>query len=333
MAQALRQVKILGTGSYLPETVITNDDIAARGVDTNDEWIAQRTGIRARRAVSEGEATSDLCVRAARQALEAAGVEAGELDLIIVGTISPDMPMPSTACYVQRAIGAKKAACFDLAAACSGFVYALNMAQSAIAAGTVEKVLVMGAECLTRFLNWEDRGSCILFGDGAGAAVVGVAPEGDGAEVLYTFMQSDGSQAEDLWIPGGGSRYPASQETVDGKRHTIALDGRAIYKFAVKTFVKLISDAADAVGVPVSEIDCVVPHQVNARIIESSLEKLGLPMERVMVNIDKYGNTSAASVPIALDEAVRAGRIKRGDLVVMVAFGAGLTWGSIALRW
>ncbi len=329
--KTLRSVVISGTGSYAPEKVLTNADME-KLVDTSNEWIVQRTGIKERRMVAAGESTSDLCERAARKALDAARVAPAEINMIIVATISPDMLMPSTACFLQRRLGAHNAGCYDLSAACSGFVYGLVMASSTIASGAMNKVLVVGAESLTRFLDFKDRASCILFGDGAGAAVVEVSADGK-SDVLYTEMGSDGTQAEVLWIPGGGSRWPACPQTLDERKHYISLDGKAIYKFAVKKFVDLIENSAKAMGIAVDEIDFIVPHQVNLRIIESAIEKLKFPMDRVMVNIDRYGNTSAGSVPIALDEAVRAGRIERGDRIVLPAFGAGLTWGCVALRW
>ncbi len=327
-----RAVAITGTGAFAPPGVLSNQDLE-KLVDTTDDWIVQRTGIKERRQAAPEVMTSDLCYEAAMQAIEDAGITPKDLDLIIVGTISGDMPMPSTACYLQSKLGAANAGAFDISAACSGFVYGLIMASQSVATGVMNCALVVGAEILTKFLNFEDRGSCILFGDGAGAVIVQPTAEGQASDILHVEMGSDGDQAEVLWIPAGGTRFPATQETVASKQHTIGLDGRAIYKFAVKKFVHLIENAARKLEIEVNEIDFIVPHQVNRRIIESAIEKLGYPLEKVVLNIDRYGNTSAASVPMALDESVREGRIKRGDLVVMPAFGAGLTWGCVALRW
>ncbi len=325
----LRKVQIAGTGSFAPEGVITNADLE-KLVDTSDEWIFTRTGIRERRKAADGVATSDISMPAARQALDAAGVAAKDLDLILVGTVTPDTMLPSTACRLQKMLDAPHAGAVDMVAACSGFLYVLATGWQFIQTGMYDNVLVVGAECLTKIVDYQDRGSCIIFGDGAGAAVL--TPSTEDSEILYAELGAMGDE-EIMDMPGGGSLHPASHETVDQRMHFIRIEGRRVYKFAVNKMVELVRSAAEKNGYAVSDIDYVIPHQVNMRIIESSMERLGLPLEKAYTNIEKYGNTSAGSVPMALDEAVREGKIKRGDLVVFVAFGAGLTWGSTLVRW
>lgn len=329
MASRIR-VGIAGTGAYVPERVVTNEWFEEI-LDTNDEWIVQRTGIRERRYAADDQATSDLCVIAAERALVAAGVTADQLDLIIVATISPDFQLPSTAVLVQDRIGATHAGAFDVAAACSGFLTALHTGEAFIAAGRARRVLVIGAETLSRFLNFEDRGSCIIFGDGAGAAVLMPHGECGQGEIIRTSLGADGSGYEFIHMPGGGTRVPATVESVEAKQHKIQLRGRETFKFAVQRMSALIRDFLE--DYDPSELGLIVPHQVNRRIIDAALDRLGMTDEKVVVNIQHYGNTSAASVPVALDEAIRAERCVPGKLVVLVAFGAGLTWGGTLIRW
>jgi len=299
-------------------------------VATNNEWIVTRTGISERRMADKDTATSDLALEAAKRALEDAKVKPEKLDLIIVSTITPDMFFPSTACTVQTALGAKNAAAFDLSAACSGFVYGVSAASSMIATGGIKKALVIGAETLTKITNYEDRSSCILFGDGAGAVVLGPAKR---RNIVYSKLGADGSGGMMMYLPGGGSRHPATMQTVQDKLHYMVIHGREVFKFAVTKMQECIQDALDACGYTAKDIALIVPHQVNLRILVAAAEKFGLPMEKVYVNIDKYGNTSAASIPIALDEAVKVRKLKKGDVVILVAFGAGLTWAAALVEW
>jgi len=329
MTSRLR-VGIAGLGSCVPERVMTNHYFEAL-VDTSDEWIVQRTGIRERRFVKEGEATSDLCLGAARQALENAGLEPTDIDLIVVGTLTPDYLLPACSCLVQGRLGAKHAGAFDVAAACTGFLTALHVGEAFIAAGRARRVLVIGAETLSRFLDMKDRGSCILFGDAAGAAVLAPWEECRQGEVLKTRLGADGLQFEMIHMRGGGSLVPPTHESVERGDHFIRLRGREVYRFAVNKMADLIEEMARD-HAP-EEVGIVVPHQVNQRIIESAIERVGWPMEKVMTNIERYGNTSAATVPVALHEAWQAGRLESGKLVILVAFGAGLTWGASLLRW
>ncbi len=324
------RVGIAGTGSYAPERVMKNDDFA-KLVDTSDEWIVQRTGIRERRFVSEGENNSDLCMKAAAAAMEAAGVGPEDLDLIVVGTLTPDYLMPSVACLVQDRLGAKKAGAFDVAAACTGFLTALHTGEAFVGAGRAKCVLVIGAETLSRYLNMQDRTSCILFGDGAGAAVLRPWEQCEQGEVLRTILGADGSGFEFIHIPVGGAAIPHNHPDYDRDQHFITLRGREVFRFAVTKMSGLIAELTE--GLDREEVGLVVPHQVNQRIIDSALERIDWDPEKVIVNIDRYGNTSAASVPLALDEALRGGRIEKGKHVVLVAFGAGLTWGGTLLRW
>lgn len=321
---------IAGVGSALPERVMTNEDFA-RVIDTSDEWIVQRTGIRERRFASEGEATSDFCVGAAKKALERAGVSVDEVDLIIVGTVSPDHMLPSCACLVQDKLGAKNAGAFDVNAACTGFLTALHTAEAFVAAGRAKRVLAIGAETLSRFLNMKDRASCILFGDGAGAAVVMPHEECGQGEILRSTLGADGSGFEFIHMPGGGSKIPASEESLARGDHYIGLKGRDVYRFAVNRMSDLIKEMSE--GYSEEQIGLVVPHQVNARIIQAAMGRVGWPESKCIINIDRYGNTSAATVPIALDEAIETGRVEKDKYVVFCAFGAGLTWGGTLVRW
>ena len=330
MVDASLRACIAGTGKYLPPKILTNHDLEGM-VDTSDEWIKTRTGISERRIVDNGEATSDLALPAAREALEKAGMEAGELDLIIVATATPDMIFPSSACILQAKLGAKRAGAFDLSAACTGFIYALSAGAGFIASGTARNVLVVGSECLSKAVDWSDRNTCVLFGDGAGAAIL--KPSTGRREILKTLLSADGEGEGLICIPAGGSRMPASHETVENGMHYMKLRGREVFKFAVNAFKSLIHDALSGCGFTEEDVSLVVPHQVNTRIIEAAVKGLNIPMEKIYVNLSQYGNTSAASVPIALAEAEQDGRLKDGDLLVMVAFGGGLTLGSAVVRW
>ena len=320
---------IAGTGSALPEKRLTNDDLA-KLVDTNDEWIIQRTGIKERRVVSEGESTATLATAAARRAIEAAGVEAKDLDLIVVGTITPEMVFPSTACFVAAALGLNSTPAFDMSAACSGFIYAMNTGANFIKAGQYKTVLVIGAETLSRVVDYTDRGSCILFGDGAGAVVL--KRDNDPTRgLIYSSLHADGNGAEVMkCMPG--SRHPICADMISARDQYMKIRGREVYKFAVTKFEELIEDAIRKVEITKDQVKLIVPHQVNQRIIDSAMERLGMPPEKAYVNIDRYGNTSAASIPIALDEAWRGGKVQRGDVLVFVAFGAGLTWANAVVR-
>jgi 3-oxoacyl-[acyl-carrier-protein] synthase-3 len=322
--------RIVGTGSYLPAKVLTNHDLE-RMVETNDEWIVSRTGIRERRIAADHEATSDLSFHAAQRALEAAGLRARDLDLIVVATLTPDAQLPATAVYLQHRLGAKKAAAFDVAAACTGFIYGLAVVDGLIRTGVAKNCLLVGAEVLSRFLNWKDRGTCIIFGDGAGAAVL--VPTHGRAGLLSTHLYADGGQADLLCIPGGGSRIPASHEGLEHGLQYVHMKGNETFKLAVKGMTEAATAALEANGVTAADIALLVPHQANIRIIEATAQRLHLPMSKVYVNIERYGNTSGATVPIALDEAVREGRAAAGDLVLLDAFGAGFTWGSALIRW
>ncbi|RDV83613.1 beta-ketoacyl-ACP synthase III [Ammonifex thiophilus] len=325
------RVGIAGLGIYVPERVLTNFDLE-KMVDTSDAWIRERTGIRERRIAAPEESTSDLATRAAQEALQAANLSPEEIDLIIVATASPDMLFPATACLVQANLGASRAAAFDLEAGCSGFIYGLAVGAQFIATGSCRHVLVIGAETLSRLTNWEDRSTCVLFGDGAGAAVL--SPVSPPRGLLSFYLRSDGSGGELLKLPAGAARLPASRETVEKKLHFIAMNGREVFKFAVRAMEEAALEALNRAGVSSREIDCFIPHQANIRIIDATAKRLDLPPEKVMVNIDRYGNTSAASIPIALYEAVAQGKIKPGEsTVLMVAFGAGLTWGSVLMRY
>jgi 3-oxoacyl-[acyl-carrier-protein] synthase-3 len=327
-----RSTVILGTGSYAPERVLTNEDLS-RMVDTSDEWIRARSGIRERRIAAPDQATSDLAVRAALLALEDAGLAASDIDLLIIATVTPDYPMPSSACIVQHKLGVPTtAACFDMNAACSGFIYALDTACALIGSGRYQKALVIGAEKLSSVVDWQDRGTCLLFGDGAGAAVVGVS-ETAGIGLIGTRLGALGEDTDLLLIPGGGSRAPTSAESFGRGDHFIKMKGKEVFKLAVRVMEEAARDILEQHGLAATQIGLVIPHQANLRIIDAIAQYLELPVERFFVNVDRYGNTSAASIPIALDEARKAGRIKPGELTLLVAFGAGLTYGSALIRW
>ncbi len=330
MINGLKSVGILGTGSYLPEKVLTNFDLE-KMVDTNNEWIIARTGIKERRIADENTACSDLAYEAALKAMDSAGVTAEELDMIIVATITPDFFFPATACIVQDKLGAINASAFDLEAACSGFLYGMTVAQQFIATGTYKKVLVIGAETMSKFIDYTDRGTCILFGDGAGAVVMGEVEEGYG--ILSTDLGAKGEGGKYLMVPGGGSRKPASIETVTNREHYIYMGGNEVFKFAVRIMGQGAVNVIEKAGIEMSDIDYLVPHQANTRIIEAAAKRIKLPMDKVKVNLEKYGNMSAASIPVALDEALKEGKIKRGDNVVLVGFGGGLTWGAALIKW
>ena len=330
-AITVRPVAIAGTGSYLPEKVMTNADLQLL-VDTNDQWIVERTGIKERRIAAEDEATSDLATKAGRNALENAGIKAEDLDLIIVATVTPDMAFPATACFVQSALGASKATCFDVSAACSGFLYGMELARQFIATGTAKYALVIGADKLSAIIDWTDRNTCVLFGDGAGAAVLHPASE-DTGEILSVYTGSNGKLDGILNVPGGGSRQPMTAENIGSKINTMKMSGREVYRHAVVTMMAPSKEAIARAGLTEDDIDCFIPHQANLRIIETIAGKLQIPMERFFVNLTSYGNTSAAAVAIALDEAQRSGRVKSGDHILMVVFGGGLTWASTVVRW
>lgn len=321
---------IIGTGSCLPPNIITNKDLE-KMVDTSDEWIVSRTGIRERRVVDEDTATSDLATVAARRALDDAGLEPSDIDMIIVATVTPDMNFPSTACLVQSNLGADHCPAFDLEAACSGFLYGFIVASQFIMTGVHKNILVIGAECLSKFLNWKDRNTCVLFGDGAGAAVVSRVEEGYG--MLSHCMGADGEGGKHLLLEAGGSRKPASLETVKNDLHYVQMEGSEVFKFAVRIMAKASEQVVELAGLTKKDVDFLVPHQANIRIIEGARKRLNLPEEKVYVNLDRYGNMSAASVPVALDEASRTKAIKKGDRLILVAFGGGLTWAACMLRW
>lgn len=325
-----KAVGIIGTGSYLPERIVTNAELE-KIVETSDEWIVDRTGIKERRVADQAMATSDLATRAAQIALSDAGITADELDLIIVATVTPDMNFPSVACIVQDNIQARNAAAFDLSAACAGFVYGLAIGSQFIKTGVYRKVLVIGAETLSKILDWNDRNTCILFGDGAGAAVLG--PVEDGYGVLGIELGADGSGGDLLKVPAGGSRQPFTPEICENRLHFIHMSGNEVFKFAIKIMGEAAAKALANAGLSTEDIDCLIPHQANIRIIQSAAKRLKVPMDKVMVNVEQYGNTSAASIPIALDEAVRCGRLKKDDKIVLVGFGAGLTWAACVLKW
>ncbi|MSR63228.1 MAG: ketoacyl-ACP synthase III [Planctomycetes bacterium] len=323
-------VGIAGTGSYVPERVVPNSWFEKR-IDTSDEWIVQRTGIQERRFAADDQATSDLAVEAGKRALEAAGVKPEELDLIILGTLTPDYLLPATACLVQDRLGAVNAGAFDCNAACTGFLTALHTGEAFVAAGRARRVLVIGAEKLTSFVDFTDRSSCIIFGDAAGAAVLTPHDECGQGEILRTTLGADGKGYDFIHMKAGGSRKPPTKETLEAGEHYIRMRGRDVFRFAVTYMGEMVRKMME--GYSPDDIAVVVPHQVNKRIIEAALERIEIPPEKVVVNIEKYGNSSAATVPLALDEALRAGRIEKGKLVVLVAFGAGLTWGGTLIRW
>lgn len=323
-------IEIVGTGASMPEQVVTNDDLCRR-LETSNDWIVQRTGIHERRIAAPDESTLKFATAAGRQALERGGVAPADVDLIICATITPEHPLPATAVQVQHALGCRSVAAFDLVAACSGFVWSLITAAQYVCSGMARNALVIGADCMTRMADMDDRATAVLFGDGAGAAVVRRATAPDRG-IIAARMGADGSRADLIWVPAGGSKEPASLRTVNERLHFMRMKGREVYKFAVTQFQTLLNETLEEARLQPTDIAFLVPHQSNLRIIESAVEKLGLPPEKVIININRYGNTSAASVPIALHEVVSAGRIKSGDVVMLVAFGAGLTWGSVVLR-
>jgi len=325
-----RTCSITGVGSYLPAKILTNAQLE-KMVDTSDEWITTRTGIKSRRQAARDEFTSDMAAHAARRAMKMAGVIADQIDLIIVATITSDMPFPATACLVQQKIGARRAAAFDVEAACSGFIYALEIGQQFIMSRTHDTVLVIGAEKLSSITDWTDRNTCVLFGDGAGAAILQSRHGSHG--LLTAVMGADGSKSNLIHMPGGGSRRPASADSVAAKLHFLKMDGRETFKNAVQAMCHAAQEALRRCELDIAKIKCIIPHQANQRIIDAVGERLGADPEQMFVNLDKYGNTSAASVAIALDEAVVSGKIQRGDLILMVVFGAGLTWGAAVIEW
>ncbi len=329
MTAPLQPVGFLGLGFYVPEKILTNTDLE-KLVDTSDEWIRTRTGIRERRIAEPGTATSDLAVPAARQALAQAGLDPNDLQLIIVATSTPDMIFPSTACLVQDKLGAPKAACFDIQAACTGFVYALAMANQCVAGGMYENALVIGAEVLSGFIDWTDRSTCVLFGDGAGACVLTAANRGG---ILATHLGSDGGGKEMLQLPGGGSRTPPSHASIDQRLHFLQMKGNEVFKVAVRAMADAAAQVLVKCGKTPEDVACLIPHQANRRIIDAVMERVHIDSSKVYLNVDRYGNMSAASTIVALCEAVAEGRVKPGDLVVLVAFGAGLTWGAAAIEW
>ncbi len=325
-----RSCAIAGVGAYVPARVLTNADLE-KMVDTTDEWITTRTGIKERRIAAKDEFTSDLAAKAAQRAMKAAGVTGEQIDLLTVATITPDMVFPSTACLVQQKIGARRAAAFDLEAACSGFIYGLEIAQQFIMSRTYDTVLVIGAEKLSSIVDWQDRNTCVLFGDGAGAAVLQNRTTSHG--LLTAVMGADGGKADLLHMPGGGSRCPATADSVAARLHYLRMEGKETFKHAVQAMLNAAQEALRRCEVDISQIKCIIPHQANRRIIDAVGERLGAKPGQMFVNLDRYGNTSAASVAIALDEAVSTGRIQRGDLILLVVFGAGLTWGAAVIEW
>ena len=325
-----RTCSITGVGSYVPEKILTNADLE-KLVDTSDEWITTRTGIKERHMAAKDEFTSDMAAKAAQRAMKMAGVTASEIDLIIVATITPDMPFPATACFVQQKIGAKRAAAFDLEAACSGFIYGLEIGQQFIMSRTYDTVLVIGAEKLSAITDWKDRNTCVLFGDGAGAAVLQNRENSHG--LLTAVMGADGGKANLLFMPAGGSRCPASKDSVDARMHFLRMEGKETFKNAVQAMCSAAQEVLRRCEVDITRIKCVIPHQANRRIIDAVGDRLGATAEQMFINVNRYGNTSAASVAIALDEAVTSGKIQRGDLILLVVFGAGLTWGAAVIEW
>lgn len=325
-----RTCSITGVGAYVPERILTNADLE-KLVDTSDEWITTRTGIKERHIAAPNEFTSDMACQAAVRAMENAGITAKDIDLLLVATITPDMLFPATACLVQRRLGATRAAAFDIEAACSGYVFAMEIGQHFIMGRTCDTALIIAAEKLSTIVDWNDRNTCVLFGDGAGAAVLQNRPGSHG--LLATCMGSDGSKSDLLSMPGGGSRCPASADSVTARLHFLRMDGRETFKTAIGAMYTAAREALRRCELDISRIACIIPHQANRRIIDAVAERLGAKPEQVFVNVDRYGNTSAASVAIALDEAVRLGRIRRGDLILLVVFGAGLTWGAAVIEW
>jgi 3-oxoacyl-[acyl-carrier-protein] synthase III len=323
---------ISGTGAYLPERRLTNFDLE-KMVDTSHEWIVQRTGIRERRIADPSQSTSDLALQASLIALQQAELKAQDLEAIILCSVTPDTYMPAGSVYLQRALGLTRVPAFDLSAACTGFIYGVAVGSALVRSSDYRHVLVVGAETLSRVVDFTDRNTCILFGDGAGAAVISRAPDGNGSRIVDSYLCADGNGASLIEMPGGGSRMPATHETVEAKQHYLRMQGKEVFKFATKSMVELVETALERNHLTANDIHLVIPHQVNYRIIEAALRKIQIPEERMFLNLERYGNTSAASVPIAFHEAVSQGRVRRGDLVLLVAFGAGLTWGYNLIRW
>jgi 3-oxoacyl-[acyl-carrier-protein] synthase-3 len=325
------RARIIGTGSYAPEKVLTNHDLA-KFVETSDEWIVERTGIRQRHMAADDEVTSDMALKAAVRALELAQTRPEDLDVIIVGTISPDMPMPACAAFLAHKLGAKKAFAFDVSAACAGSLFGMSIAAQYIQTGAVKRALVVGVELLTRIIDWQDRNTCVLFGDAAGAMVLG--PSDDEARgIMSTHLHTDGAQTDILCIRGGGSKFPMNEQALKDKLHKVSMNGRDVYKFAVRALTDAVNEALAFNHLTADGITHVIAHQANIRIIDAVLERLGVPQSKAWLNIDKYGNTSSASLPMTLDEANRAGRLLPGDTIAMMAIGAGMSWGSAVVRW
>lgn len=327
---SLRPVGITGIGMAVPERVVTNADLE-KLVETTDEWIRTRTGIRERRISEPHEASSDYAIKAARKAMAMAGVTGEQIDLIIVGTVTPDMIFPSTACILQDALGATRAAAFDISAACPGWIYGLVMGQQTITSGMYNCVLVVGVELLSKVVDWTDRNTCVLFGDAAGAAILQPVSEGRG--ILASVLGSEGAGGKHLMVPAGGSRSPATAETLENRLHYVKMNGQEVYKFAIRVMNEATVQVLEKAGYGVKDLDLLVPHQANIRIIEGAMKRLDIGPDRVIINLDRYGNTSSASIPVALCEALETGRLKDGDLVTIVSFGAGLVWGAAAFRW
>ena len=325
------RAQILGTGSYAPAKVVTNADLEKR-VQTSDAWIVERTGIKERRMAADGENTSDMALEAAKRALDMAGLKPDDLDGIIVGTISPDMPMPACAAFVQHKLGAKRCFAFDVSAACAGSLFGMSIAQQYIATGQAKRVLVIGVELLTRLIDWDDRNTCVLFGDAAGAMILGPSTDGNRG-LLSTHLHTEGSLTEILCIKGGGSMHPASPQMLENKLHKVSMNGREVFKFAVRSLVEALEEAFAHNKMTASDVTHVIAHQANIRIIDAVLDRVGIPASKAFLNIEKYGNTSSASLPTTLDEANRAGRLKAGDTIAMMAIGAGMSYGSALVRW
>lgn len=324
------RARITGTGSYVPEKILTNKDFE-KYLDTTDEWIVARTGIRERHIAAEGENTSDLCLKAARNAIDMAGIKAEDIDLIVVATITGDYPWPATACIVQNKLGAKQCGAYDISAACSGFIYALSNAVAQIESGAIKRALVIGAETLSRIVDYNDRNTCLLFGDAAGAVVL-EAGEGERG-ILSSHLHSDGSYFELLGQPAFGTAVTPTEEIIRDRGYFLTMQGNEVFKVAVKMLAEVAQEAVEANGMTVDDIDLLIPHQANIRILEATAKRMKLPSEKVYINVDRFGNTSAATIPLALDEANRAGKLKENDLLVLNAFGGGFTWAATCLRW
>lgn len=331
MTGATPRTIVTGTGSYLPARIVSNAELSET-VDTSDEWIVERTGIRQRHMAAEGEVTSDMALKASIRALELAQTRPEDLDVVIVGTISPDMPMPACAAFLAHKLGAKKAFAFDVSAACAGSLFGMSVAAQYIQTGAVKRALVVGVELLTRIIDWQDRNTCVLFGDAAGAMVMGPS-EDESRGVLSTHLHTDGSQTQILCIKGGGSLNPMSEQALKDKLHKVSMNGREVYKFAVRALSEAVKEALEHNHVTADGVTHVIAHQANLRIIDAVLDRLGIPQAKAWLNIDKYGNTSSASLPMTLDEANRAGRLQPGDTIAMMAIGAGMSWGSALVRW